>query len=1190
MRITALHLMAYGHFTDRSLTLGETARLHVVYGHNEAGKSTTLRALSSVLFGFPHAVVDGFRHGTKDIAIGADLCSAGGRTLSFVRRRRGRALTAADGAQLPAGAVEEFLGGVSQEVFEKVFALDHHRLRAHARALLADGGSLGFGLAEAGSGVAGLKAVLDRFKGERDQLFLGRGTKPTLNHAIAELVELRKQARQSAVSPSDYRNHEKGLRDADAALSAARGRRQDIEAGIARLERIGRNLPLRAQHRAVTADLAALDGVPLLAPEFAETRIRATSDRDRARTDIADASAEIADIEQRIAGIAVDAEILACSEEIEAAAARRPAIEKHDTEAPRAEAERAGLLARAAALMAGAELGDDGRPLEVRLAADLPPPHRRKLVQSLAGEGRALLVKRAAAREEAEDAGAKLAPARQRAEAMAPPRAADELLRALTAADRLGAGITTEMAQRHRALERRTTALADTLTSLGVGCSAVDAGLAGGIARLRGLVVPPEKTEARYGERLAGIEAGIKDAKQGIGRLNGEIADRDARIAELRGEGEVATEDDVSAAREARDRGWTLVRGLYVDGVAGLDDAARRFAPDGDVAGAFAARVHDADRAVDLVRSRVDESTEVRLLGQQTIALNAERDGLIETVARLQAERDTALSEWRALWPPGVITLQAPGEMAEWLGRRSAVLQQAEEVEQERDAVAAAVTRAGEVSRALAAAMAAFTGEAHDGDVDALRDRARIILDAASEARRRHDDAAAALRTLSERNAESDRKAARLDAQVSEWRQSWHGALAQAGLAPGLTVEAATAALEVIAEVEGVKSAIAAVDGRLAAAAVERDAFAAAVAGITARLTAAPEGPAATVCRGLEARLVRARDAAQEREAQAVRLGARAADRTRAGDRLAGADAVLAELCAQAGGVAAGELAEIERRSTARRDALRERERIETRVREDGDGRDFGELFAECDGIDRDRAVARLQALRAGRDDAEAEVEKLMKQRVDLQAEFDRLLGDREAADVAQEAAAVQAGVADGVEEYVNLTVQETLLRAAIELYRDRNQGPILRRARDLFVQLTGGAYSGLRADLENGETVLLVEDPARGSLELDALSDGTVDAVYLALRLAVVQEHNATREPLPFIADDLLLNLDNRRAEAALRTLAEVAKSGQVLLFTHHAHMLELARRAVPPDILVEHDLSASSQVGVPVERRRAG
>jgi uncharacterized protein YhaN len=145
-----------------------------------------------------------------------------------------------------------------------------------------------------------------------------------------------------------------------------------------------------------------------------------------------------------------------------------------------------------------------------------------------------------------------------------------------------------------------------------------------------------------------------------------------------------------------------------------------------------------------------------------------------------------------------------------------------------------------------------------------------------------------------------------------------------------------------------------------------------------------------------------------------------------------------------------------------------------------------------------------------------------------------------------------------------------------IDIYRDRNQGPILMRAKSLFAELTDGAYAGLRADInERGETILIAEDALRGSLEIDALSDGTVDPLYLALRLAVVQEHNATHEPLPFIGDDLLLNLDDNRAQAALRTLAAIAASSQVLLFTHHAHMVDLARIAVPPPILVEHNLS---------------
>ena len=227
MRIAGLHLRAYGHFTGYSLDFGANPGLHLIYGDNEAGKSTTLRALSSVLFGYPHEVVDGFKHDAKDIVIGIDVLAADGRRLSFARRRRGKnALATAAGSGLDEATVAGFLGGVSRDVFEKVFALDHHRLHAHAKALLADGGSLGFSLAEAGSGIAGLKAVLDKLKEKRAALFLAGGSKPKLNQAIAQVTEFRKEARRRTVSPADYRAREKRIEDADAALMDKRATAQ----------------------------------------------------------------------------------------------------------------------------------------------------------------------------------------------------------------------------------------------------------------------------------------------------------------------------------------------------------------------------------------------------------------------------------------------------------------------------------------------------------------------------------------------------------------------------------------------------------------------------------------------------------------------------------------------------------------------------------------------------------------------------------------------------------------------------------------------------------------------------------------------------------------------------------------------------------------------------------------------------
>ena len=62
--------------------------------------------------------------------------------------------------------------------------------------------------------------------------------------------------------------------------------------------------------------------------------------------------------------------------------------------------------------------------------------------------------------------------------------------------------------------------------------------------------------------------------------------------------------------------------------------------------------------------------------------------------------------------------------------------------------------------------------------------------------------------------------------------------------------------------------------------------------------------------------------------------------------------------------------------------------------------------------------------------------------------------------------------------------------------------------------------------------------------------------------------------EPVPFVLDDILISFDDNRAHDTLRVLADLCSNTQVLFFTHHKHLLELARKAIPPDLLQLHDL----------------
>ena len=122
---------------------------------------------------------------------------------------------------------------------------------------------------------------------------------------------------------------------------------------------------------------------------------------------------------------------------------------------------------------------------------------------------------------------------------------------------------------------------------------------------------------------------------------------------------------------------------------------------------------------------------------------------------------------------------------------------------------------------------------------------------------------------------------------------------------------------------------------------------------------------------------------------------------------------------------------------------------------------------------------------------------------------------------------------------------QQTLAEASAELQR-RFAPRISKRAQELFGRLTAMRYDRLTLA---GDLSLMVsadrEDTLRSSLWR---SDGTVDQLYLALRLAVAEE---LTPDAPLILDDALVRFDDKRLAAALEILSETAENKQVILFT---------------------------------------
>ena len=147
------------------------------------------------------------------------------------------------------------------------------------------------------------------------------------------------------------------------------------------------------------------------------------------------------------------------------------------------------------------------------------------------------------------------------------------------------------------------------------------------------------------------------------------------------------------------------------------------------------------------------------------------------------------------------------------------------------------------------------------------------------------------------------------------------------------------------------------------------------------------------------------------------------------------------------------------------------------------------------------------------------------------------------------------------LERYVEVRLAREVVAAAIARVRAAQQDPLVRRAGELFAAMTGGRFSGVETDVDDkGAPVVVGRRTGGATVPVSALSDGSRDQLFLAFRLASLEVYCRATEPLPFVADDILVHFDDPRSAATLELLADFARTTQVLLFTHHDSVRDAA------------------------------
>ncbi len=311
MIIERLDLIAFGRFAGESLALSAgPVRFHLVYGPNESGKSTSLRAIHSLLFGMQHRSDDDFLHGYKKMRVGGRLRDAVTDEVVECVRKRGQRktlLSPDEKLEVDPAKIAAMLRGVDGNTFSRQFGLTHQELVAGGRAIIEGGGDLGEILFAAGAGAATLRCVKQQLEKDRGELFVSRGTSRSLNKLLARYQELAAELRGLRLLPSAYdakhREREQAARDA----AGSRATFQTAKPSRPADARLCQAQPLVHERESLLQRLAELDATtPLLDEGFSERRRELEAQRLVAEQQLASRIKQLAELNRRCDEICID--------------------------------------------------------------------------------------------------------------------------------------------------------------------------------------------------------------------------------------------------------------------------------------------------------------------------------------------------------------------------------------------------------------------------------------------------------------------------------------------------------------------------------------------------------------------------------------------------------------------------------------------------------------------------------------------------------------------------------------------------------------------------------------------------------------------------------------------------------------------------------------------------------------------
>ncbi|WAA08721.1 ATP-binding protein [Fervidibacillus albus] len=264
MKIKEITIYGYGKF--ELFSLKDLGSLQVIYGPNEAGKTTILSFIQSILFGFPLKNSHESRYEPKSHSKygGQLVIELDDHQTVRIERVKGKAtgdvtVTLENGTIGGEQLLEEILDGMDRQLFQGIYSFNIHGLQNVHKLKGEDLNRFLFSTSTIGTDRL-MEAEITLEK-EMERRFKKSGTKPEMNRKLAELKDIEKQLKRSQEQVDHYDHLVRRRDEIDNALIDYQRQWKQIDEDFIQKKEWNRLYPLLIQKRQLLENITELKDI-----------------------------------------------------------------------------------------------------------------------------------------------------------------------------------------------------------------------------------------------------------------------------------------------------------------------------------------------------------------------------------------------------------------------------------------------------------------------------------------------------------------------------------------------------------------------------------------------------------------------------------------------------------------------------------------------------------------------------------------------------------------------------------------------------------------------------------------------------------------------------------------------------------------------------------------------------------------